>query len=265
MSSERNDREHEVFDSTDARLRAIAPWVAHPQAIRAIFFDAGFTLLEPTPSVIEIVRLVCLEHGVSISAADLATRMRFAEQRFASGLHVYNSTWSDNTAIEQAYRGFFGELIAPFVHDERERADCLTHILAEFDSHRAWTPYSDVRPTLDALRGRYTLGIISDWSINLGVILRGLNLIDDMHFLVVSATSRRAKPDPHLFETALRRADALGDYTLYIGDTYVQDILGARAVGIHPILIDRERRYDPALIDCPVIHRLDDLLILLGL
>jgi putative hydrolase of the HAD superfamily len=142
---------------------------------------------------------------------------------------------------------------------------CVADALRAFDGPAAWEPYPDVRPALELLHGRYTLGIISDWGISLGSILRAHDLLGDLDFLVVSATSRRAKPDPALFDLALQRADALGDYTVYIGDSYVQDILGARAASIHPILIDRRARLDPAALDCPVIHGLDELPALLGL
>jgi FMN phosphatase YigB (HAD superfamily) len=104
------------------------------------------------------------------------------------------------------------------------------------------------------------LGIISDWGVGLGLILRHHGLIRYFDFAVISAAVRRAKPDPELFQTALRRADAIPDYAVHIGDSYVLDVLGARAAGITPVLIDRAGRLDPAQIDCLVVRDLFGLL-----
>ncbi len=249
----------------DDRLRSLAPWLDQPQSIRAIFFDAGFTLLHPNPSIVDVVRRSCAIEGVIIEAQVLGRRLSVAERTFAAAQHVKKRTWADNDAIERAWRDYFNAMIQPFVpkDDPDLLRRCIDQILNHFDSHTGWQLFDDVRPTLDALRGRYTLGVISDWNISLGAILRELRLTDDFHLLVVSATSRHAKPDPHLFVTALRRADALGDYTLYVGDSYTQDVLGARAAGINPILLDRRHKLVPVQIDCPVIGSLTDLLRLL--
>ncbi len=250
----------------DPRLLSIAPWLAQPQAIRAVIFDAGFTLIRPTPSLPEILVGVGAAHGLAISLDDLRAHLPNAAHHFAGTAHVLRGTWADNAAINAAWMAYFADLYAPFVPPDQSDVlrDCVADALRAFDGPAAWEPYPDVRPTLAWLHGRYTLGIISDWGISLGPILRAHNLLGALDFLVVSATSRRAKPDPALFDLALQRADALGDYTVYIGDSYVQDILGARSVGIHPILIDRRGRLDPATLDCPVIHSLDELPALLG-
>ena len=63
--------------------------------------------------------------------------------------------------------------------------------------------------------------------------------------------------------TALTRANAIPDYAIHVGDAYLLDVLGARAAGITPVLLDRERRHDATQLDCPVIYDLFGLLTLL--
>lgn len=254
-------------DADRAARQRVAPWLAQPQAIRAVFFDAGFTLIHPNPSVGGIVERICVREGVIAPADQVRTHLRQAEQRFFTGDHILRGTWADNAGIAHAWLAYFQELVTPFVPDGASETirRCTRAILAEFDRHTAWQVFDDVVPTLAALQGRYTLGVISDWGIALGAILRDLGLNRYFDFLIVSATSRRAKPDPHLFEQALVRGNAIGDYTLYIGDSYVQDVLGARAVGMHPILIDRRHQLASALIDCLVIQQLTELPDLLAL
>lgn len=254
-------------DVSDARLERIVPWLAQPQSIRAIFFDAGFTLLRPNPPLPDLAVQVAASHGISIAPEAMREHLPTVSHHFAGHRHVLRGTWADNHSIIATWRAYFTDIFAPFVPPDQPEvlAACAEEVLAIFDSPAGWDVYPDVWPMLEKLRGRYTLGVISDWGIALGPILRAHGLLPEFAILVVSATSRRAKPDPALFDVALQRADALGDYTLYIGDTYVQDVLGARAAGIHPILIDRRARLDPQHLDCPIIHSLSELPTLLGL
>ena len=48
------------------------------------------------------------------------------------------------------------------------------------------------------------------------------------------------KPDPAIFAAALELAGAPPDEALHVGDTPEEDVDGARAAGIRPLLIDRE-------------------------
>jgi putative hydrolase of the HAD superfamily len=47
-----------------------------------------------------------------------------------------------------------------------------------------------------------------------------------------------AKPDPRIFEIALELAGTTADRALHVGDAYQYDVLGARAAGVHPVLVD---------------------------
>ena len=49
--------------------------LGQPQAIRTIFFDAGYTLLYPFPSTPEICQRVCQDLGLHIYLEEMKTRM----------------------------------------------------------------------------------------------------------------------------------------------------------------------------------------------
>jgi len=58
-------------------------------------------------------------------------------------------------------------------------------------------------------------------------------------------------------------ARSLPEETLYIGDNYYADVVGAQEAGMVAVLIDRERIFpDP---DCPTIYEIGELPGLLGL
>jgi HAD superfamily hydrolase (TIGR01662 family) len=57
-------------------------------------------------------------------------------------------------------------------------------------------------------------------------------------FVLVSEEARSHKPDVGIFNQAMKLADATPDSTAFIGDMPQTDIEGARAAGMHSILID---------------------------
>jgi putative hydrolase of the HAD superfamily len=63
-----------------------------------------------------------------------------------------------------------------------------------------------------------------------------------------------AKPDPRIFELALRASGAERDRTLHVGDMYHADVIGARRAGITAVLLDPYDNWDG--VDC---ERLPDL------
>ena len=107
------------------------------------------------------------------------------------------------------------------------------------------------------------MGVISDWNIALGPLLRLFDLTRYFDCLIISAVARHAKPSPTLYDMALERANAIPDYTIHIGDSYIHDVLGARAVGITPILLDRAETLTENKVDCLLVHSLYELLDLL--
>lgn len=240
--------------------------IEQPQAISTIFFDVGFTLLHPFPSLPEICHQVCQQLHLHIHLDDVRERMHVAEDYFLRQQRLNRHTWASEQAIKEFWIGYYMNLLRPFVeeHDETHLYQLAQAIYQEFEKHTSWQMYPDVLPTLDALRAHgYTLGAISDWGIALGPILRHLRLTHYFDCLLISATTRYAKPSPMLYDLALQRCNAIADYTLHIGDSYVQDILGARSVGITPVLLDREGKLEESHVDCLLVRSLYEMLDLL--
>ena len=237
-----------------------------PQAIRTIFFDAGYTLLHPNPSTAEICQQVCQRLNLHIHLDEVKNRMIDAEEYFLRQARQRYQTWATEETITEFWVGYYMNLLRPFLEerDEPRLYQLALAITREFDQHTSWQIYPDAIATLETLRAhKYTLGVISDWGIGLGPILRRLHLTGYFDCLLVSAVTRHAKPSPMLYELALQRANSIADYTLHIGDSYIHDVLGARAVGITPVLLDREGQLEAGNVDCLLVHSLTDLLNLL--
>jgi putative hydrolase of the HAD superfamily len=240
--------------------------IQHPQSIRTVFLDVGFTLLAPHPSVVEIAISVCASLGCAVDRERLTAALPEAETTLRAMAAADTALWSDERAIRRLWTAYFTTLLgAALLPEQEDQHEWLVMAVVEaFEHASSYRLYPDVVPALRRLRMHgLQLGVISDWGIGLGLILRHHDLIDYFDFAVVSAAVRHSKPDPALFQTALARANAIPDYSVHVGDAYLLDVLGARAAGIMPVLLDRARRYDAAQLDCPVIYDLFGLLTLL--
>ena len=104
--------------------------------------------------------------------------------------------------------------------------------------------YDDVVPTLQYLRGAgFKLAIVSNWDTPLDPLTERLGIAHYFDIIVASHDGRvrSAKPDPHIFNYTLAAVGVSAEETVHVGDTYEADIIGARDVGIRPILLDRDR------------------------
>lgn len=250
-----------------ARVDAGRIWLPNPQAIQAVFFDVGFTLLDPYPSFPEAVRDILARQGTHVELACLEAALPAAESQFVELARLNPHTWGDERAINDIWGRYFHALLGPCLTDDQNALDAaIPMVQRAFDEAATYRLYPEVVPTLATLHRRgYKLGVISDWGASLSLILGTFELTRYFDFTVISATARRAKPDPALFQLALERADVTADYALHVGDSYVRDALGARQVGITPVLIDRTRSLSVGVPDCPLVYDVYELLDLLDI
>jgi putative hydrolase of the HAD superfamily len=200
-----------------------------PQSIRAVFFDAGFTLVQPYPSTPEICQRVCKQLDLHLDLDALTERMTDAEDYYFRRVRLDRQTWSSEQTIAEFWIDYYMNLLRPLMkeRDEPRLYQLAAAIREEFDKHTSWQLYSDVLPTLEVLRksGQYTLGVISDWGIALGPILRRLHLTPYFDFLVVSAVTRHQRPADRT--VAAGRAGHRGDADRHDAGLLLQG--GARA------------------------------------
>ena len=65
------------------------------------------------------------------------------------------------------------------------------------------------------------------------------------------------KPEPGVFEHALKLKNLTAEETVYVGDNYYADVVGARRAGLRPVLYDPHGIFPDA--DCPTIKSFDEL------
>jgi REG-2-like HAD superfamily hydrolase len=229
-------------------------------SIRGILYDAGRTLVRPRPDAADIWEFLSHQLGVDLARKrKLPDVGHFYYARLGKdGLGAYDS--------DARARSFWSEYYVQALLDaglDLPREELLSAANALYDWYQRpeqWEPYPEVPEALRRTHERGLVqGVVSDWGTDLVSLLHAHELTLHLDFVVASAAVGIAKPHPDIFRYALARAELEPHEVLYVGDSYVSDVLGARTVGIAAVLLDREGRAPPA-VDCPVVTSLLDVL-----
>ncbi|GAA4834565.1 HAD family hydrolase [Saccharopolyspora rosea] len=99
--------------------------------------------------------------------------------------------------------------------------------------------YSDVLPTLRELSGRYTLAIVANQRGVVVDALRRDGVADHIDVWAVSEVVGAEKPDPRIFEHALREAGVEPKHAVHVGNRLDTDVRGAHRVGLRTVWVVR--------------------------
>ena len=112
--------------------------------------------------------------------------------------------------------------------------------------------------TLEALRARgLETAVVSNADGRVASILANLGLVPHLTLIVDSQLEGVEKPDPAIFHLALSRLGVEAVRAAYVGDIYSIDVLGARAAGLTPVLLDATGGYPD--VDCATIASIYEL------
>jgi putative hydrolase of the HAD superfamily len=100
--------------------------------------------------------------------------------------------------------------------------------------------------------------LISNVERDLTATINELGLPSWLDIVVTSLDAGFSKPQPEIFEEAMRWAEVQPSQAIYIGDQYQVDCVGANRAGMKGILLDRSGYYKEAT-DCPRIRNLAEL------
>jgi HAD superfamily hydrolase (TIGR01549 family) len=104
--------------------------------------------------------------------------------------------------------------------------------------------YVDVQPVLRALKPRgLRLAVVSNWHRGLDSFCHETNLSHLLDAVISSSDIGIEKPDPRIFDEAVRRLRVKRDRIVHIGDSPEDDFGGAVRAGLRAILIDRGNLY----------------------
>ena len=212
-----------------------------PAGTKAIFLDAGGTLFHPFPSVGYHYSEVAGKHGCQVSAQEVEAAFRrvwgqhdgIGDLRNQSNEKVEKEFWRKIvTAVFKDFKGL--KAFDPFFDE--------LHTL--FAEPGVWRLYPEAGEVLKSLKEKkFIIGMVSNWDSRLLKLCKGLGIDGYFDFKVISAVFGAAKPDPRIFQEALKQAGVRADEAVHIGDSLEDDIRGAHLAGIKSIWLDRSGRH----------------------
>jgi 8-oxo-dGTP diphosphatase/putative hydrolase of the HAD superfamily len=178
-----------------------------------IFFDVGYTLLDETPA---------WEDRFAVMARELSIGGRVV---------TVPQIWEtfENVCTEFEPKQWIA-LCRRVARDESEYQRMLK--LADGWRHELQRPYPGSAEMLQSLATRgYKLGIIANQSAGVAERLRHFGLSEHIACCIGSAEAGVVKPDPRIFEMALRETKCAPREAVMIGDRIDNDVRPAKALG----------------------------------
>jgi putative hydrolase of the HAD superfamily len=212
---------------------------------KAIFFDVGDTLMTiPAASAI-IQQFLSLRslHREELKIGELFNQA-FKQFYYGKELNPEElcSPESDRVFWTKVYRFILDELGAHTEWTEDEIHHCCHELYELFTSPKHYCLFDDVKDSLEALReAGFKLGVISNFSPTLKSILLDKGILHYFDPVIVSTEVGLEKPNPAIFQLALRESGLMASEVLYIGDHDQNDVWAPQQIGMDAVKI---LRYD---------------------
>ena len=209
---------------------------------RVVLFDLDDTLFDHASAARAALRGVHGAHSGFAARAFDEFEVEHAGQ--LEDLHrrvIAGELSVDDARLERFRRLFAAAGVA--ADDNRLQQTAMHYRRAYLDARG---PVAGARELLAALERHVRIGIVSNNILDeQQQKLRHLGFDRCIDALVVSEEAGVSKPDPAIFEIALRRLGATPGDAVMIGDSWAADVEGARAAGIRAIWFNRFRRAPP--------------------
>jgi HAD superfamily hydrolase (TIGR01509 family) len=219
--------------------------------IKALFFDVGNTLLFPNHSEM----LKPLQQRSIFPSAELLRKIECSTKKEFDSLQASHAK-IDHGFWHIYYTHLLDELGCP---DDTVCAE----LVARTRLSRNWC---EIRPhTRELLKdlGRdYRLGVISNADGKIAAVLETCGIADCFESITDSGIVGHEKPHPAIFAAALESLGVSPQESLYTGDVYSVDYVGATEAGMRAVLFDVCGAYRDD--GPPCIESLDELALVLS-
>jgi len=187
----------------------------------AILFDFGGTLDADGVTWKARIRRLFAEEGVVPAASDFDRVFYAVDDALTGGIPSTLSLQETVSALTAGVASGLG--VRDAVVGDRVARRFVEAALAHLRAHA---------PLLDRLRGRHALGIVSNFYGNLEAVCSEAGMAPFFRVLVDSTRAGCRKPDPRIFEAALKSLGVTPTRALFVGDSLARDMAGARALGM---------------------------------
>jgi putative hydrolase of the HAD superfamily len=207
--------------------------------IKAIFFDAVGTLFYLTKTVGDHYALVGSEVGLTLDAKQLDRAFYTAWKQMPRRAAIEGPRPNDDKSWWRELVNLVLDQVAPSL-SEFDRDNFFEVAYEHFAEAGVWELYPEVVDTLEKLRSRFLLAVISNFDGRLRFILRHLGISEFFAHIFVSSEIGADKPDPEIFRLALKLIDLEPNEVLHVGHDSERDWKAAAEAGLRIFRLDRE-------------------------
>jgi putative hydrolase of the HAD superfamily len=210
---------------------------------RAVFFDAGETLVHPVPSFHELFSTIVTREGHPRAPEDVVAASSVVMRRFSEAARE-NALWTtsperSHTFWLDVYERMLTALDLPGGDGLRDK------LYGAFTDLSNYGLFDDVPGVLGALASEgVALGIVSNFEVWLEDLLVSLGVRERFAVCVISGREGIEKPDPRIYRLALDRAGVAPEEAAFVGDNPEFDVDPPATMGMFPVLIDRRGRHE---------------------
>ena len=226
--------------------------------IKAVFFDLYHTLVRFEPPREELQTRALKDFGIDVGPEVFRRPIVIADEFIYQEITrtpLSQLSAEDRTALYARYQGIVLKE-AGIEATDKLILDLLGK-MQQFDMKLVL--FDDVVPALTDLKRRgLILGLISNVDRDITPLLNQLGLTSLLQVVVTSQDMGFNKPNPEMFQAALRRAGVQASEAIYVGDQYQIDVVGANNVGMKGVLLDRGDYFEE-ITDCPRLRNLTQL------
>jgi len=225
----------------------------------AIFFDLDGTLRHSRPNANELLIEQAIALGAPCSPEKALEAARWAHYYWAQSHEMY-ADYQEHTDDDAFWQNYIKRYLVAYGCSETSAgslAPVLQQYMEEHYNPENYVP-GDVFETLNLLKhAGITLGLVSNRSKPIDGLMKELAFEPLFDFYFVAGQIDIWKPEPGIFTHALELAGSQAENTLYVGDNYYADILGAQNAGLIPLLYDPKGVFPQA--DCITIEKISDI------
>jgi putative hydrolase of the HAD superfamily len=226
--------------------------------IKAVFFDLYHTLVRYQPSQEELEAKALKDLGIDIDA-DALHRPILAANEFIYNEIAVRPLSTLSREEQAALYGRYQETVLKEAGIKYDRKLVFKLLGMMQQAKMDLVLFDDVTPALNVLKEKgLILGLISNIEQDISGTLTKLGLDSLLAIIVTSQEAKANKPQPEIFRYALKQAGVKPEESVYVGDQYQVDVLGADSAGMKGILLDRGNYYQE-IHDCPKIKSLSEL------
>ncbi len=225
--------------------------------VRAIFFDAGNTLVFPRVDVlVDAVRSL----GYSAAPEDFYESERLAKRKLDEWLWPQIHSGEIPAGVDSYYWvDYLTRLVEQLKVPLEDRLRVAESLGENYKNIEVWTRvFQGTEEYLARLRGDgYYLAVISNSIGRMEELMNFVGMTKYLSFVFDSAIVGVEKPHPRIFQMALEKSGMSAAKSIFVGDVYSTDIGGARGAGMEGVLIDWVGAYPDA--ECPRITSIGEL------